>query len=154
MTIIEEGLPKENLVSFTTDGASVMRSESAGVAGHLIRNYNPCLLIQHCIVHRQVLAAEDGLQKLPSCVHETVDDVMKFFKNSHVRKEKLEAIIEVALEDQEYFRLVEYHKVQWLTLNDCVQRFKDLLPDTSRGRHLILQFRLASVQKCKSFTTN
>ena len=43
-------------------------------------------------MHRQVLAAKDGLQKLPSSVYKTVDNVMKFFKNSHVQKEKLEAI--------------------------------------------------------------
>ena len=59
-----EGLPKDKLVSFTTDGASVMRSERGGVAGHLLQNYNPSLLIQHCIMHRQALAARDGLQKL------------------------------------------------------------------------------------------
>ena len=46
-----EGLPKQRLVSFTSDGASVMRSAKGGVAGHLRRNYNPSLLAQHCIVH-------------------------------------------------------------------------------------------------------
>ena len=91
-----EGLLKDKLVSFTTDGASVMRSERGGVAGHLLRNYNPSLLIQHCIVHKEALAAKDGLQKLPKSVHKTVNDVMKFFKNSHVRREKLEALIEMA----------------------------------------------------------
>ena len=58
-------------------------------------------------MHRQVLAAKDGLQKLRSSVYKTVDDVMKFFKNSHVQKEKLEAITEMASEDHEYYRLVE-----------------------------------------------
>ena len=56
-----EGLPKDKLLSFITNGASVMKSERGGVAGHLLRNYNPSLLIQHCIVHRQALAAKDGL---------------------------------------------------------------------------------------------
>ena len=87
-----EGLPKDKPLSFTTDGASVMMSERGGVAGHLLRNYNPSLLIQHCIVHRQALAAKDRLQRLPKSVHKTVDDVMKFFTNSHVRREKLEAL--------------------------------------------------------------
>ena len=57
---------------------------------------------------------------------------MKFLKNSHVRKEKLEAIIDMASEDYGYYRLVEYHKVRRLSLNDCVQRFKDLLPEIVR----------------------
>ena len=63
-----------------------MRSERGGVAGHLLRNYNPYLLIQHCITHRQALAAKDGLQKLPKSVHKTVDDVMKFFKKSCLKR--------------------------------------------------------------------
>ena len=83
-------------------------------------------------MHRQVLAAKDELQKLLSSVYKTVDDVMKFFKNSHIQREKLEAITEMASEDHEYYRLVEYHKVRWLSLTDCVQRFKDLLHEIVR----------------------
>lgn len=66
-----------------------MRSEGRGVLGHFRRNYNPSIFTQHCIVHRQALAAKDGLEKLLNNVHKTVDDVMMDFKNSHVRKEKL-----------------------------------------------------------------
>ena len=102
---------------------------SGGVAGHLLRSYNPSLLIQHCIVHRQALAAKDGLQKLPKILHKIVDYVMIFFKNSHVRREKLEALIEMATEEHEYYHLVAYHNVRWLSLNECVQRFTDLLPE-------------------------
>ena len=72
-------LPKQKFVSFASDGASVMRSEGRGVSGHLRRNYNPSIFTQHCIAHRQALAAKDGLEKLPSNVHKTVDDVMKYF---------------------------------------------------------------------------
>ena len=46
-----------------------------------------------------------------------------------MRKEKLQAIIEMSEEEHEYQQLVTYHKVRWLTLNDCVQRFTDLLPE-------------------------
>ena len=124
-----EGFPKEKLVSFSSDGASVMRSEGRGVSGHLRRNYNPSIFTQHCIVHRQVLAAKDGLDKLPSKIHKTVDDVMRHFKNSHVRKEKLKALIDMSGDEQEYQQFVQYHRVRWLSLNDCVQRFTDLLPE-------------------------
>ena len=117
------------LVSFTSDGASVMRLERGGVAGHILRNYNSSILIQHCIVHRQVLAAKDGLEKLPSSIHKTVDDIMKFLKNNHIRKEKLKVIIEITEEEHEFYQLVTYHRVRWLSLNDCVQRFTDLLPE-------------------------
>lgn len=124
-----EHLPKEKLVSFSSDGASVMRSEGRGVSGHLRRNYNQDIFLQHCIVHRQVLGAKSGLERLPSNVHSTVDAVMNHFKNSHVRKEKLTAIIEMSDNEHEYQQLVAYHRVRWLSLNDCVQRFTDLLPE-------------------------
>ena len=116
-------------MSFSSDGASVMRSEGKGVSGHLRRNYNPSIFTQHCIVHRQSLAAKDGLDKLPSNMHNTVDDVMRYFKNSHVRKEKLKDLTEISGEEHEYQQLVQYHRVRWLSLNDCVQRFSDILPE-------------------------
>ena len=122
-------ITKENLVSFTSDGASVMQSLGKGVAGFLRRNYNPNLFVQHCIVHRQVLASKDGLSKLPNHVHNTVDEIMRFFRNSHVRKEKLQALIEASSEEHDYYNLVTYHKVRWLSLNECVQRLVDLLPE-------------------------
>ena len=75
------------------------------------------------------MAAKDGLDKLPSKVHKTVDDVMRHFQNSHVRKEKLKDLIEMSGEEHEYQQLVQYHRVRWLSLNDCVQRFSDLLPE-------------------------
>ena len=41
-----ESLPKEKLVSFSSDGASVMRSEGRGVSGLLRRNYNSSIFTQ------------------------------------------------------------------------------------------------------------
>ena len=149
-----EGFPKEKLVSFSSDGASVMRSEGRGVSGHLRRNYNPSIFTKHCIVHRQVLAAKDGLDKLPSKIHKTVDDVMRHFKNSHVRKEKLKALIDMNGDEHEYQQLVQYHRVRWLSLKDCVQRFTDLLPEIvhyfEHELKKILLFELVSVQSYKS----
>ena len=54
---------------------------------------------------------------------------MKFFKNSYVRREKVEDLIEMAAKEHEYYHLEAYHNVRWLSLNDCVQRFTDLLPE-------------------------
>ena len=51
---------------------------------------------------------------------------MKFFKNSYVRREKVEDLIEMAAKEHEYYHLEAYHNVRWLSLNDCVQRFTDL----------------------------
>lgn len=51
MFVEAESLPKKKLVSFSGDGASVMRSEGRGVSGHLRKNYNPFIFTQQCIVH-------------------------------------------------------------------------------------------------------
>ena len=32
-------------------------------------------------------------------------------------------------EEHEYQQLVQYHRVRWLSLKECVQRFADLLPE-------------------------
>lgn len=92
---------EENIVSFTSDGTSVMLSEGRGVSGLLHRSYNTSIFTQHCIVHRQALAATNRLQKLPSNVQTTVDDIMRHLKNSLVRKEKLRVIIEMSDENHE-----------------------------------------------------
>ena len=53
-----KSIKKENVVSFTSDGASVMCSLGKGVAGFLRRNYNLNLFA--------VFASKDGLSKLPT----------------------------------------------------------------------------------------
>ena len=112
-TFIESSfIPKEKLVSFTSNGASVMQSLGKGVAGFLRRNYNPNLFVQHCIVHRLVLASKEGFSKLPNHVHNTVDEVMRYFCNSHVRKEKLQALIEASSDDHDYYNLVTFNRVR------------------------------------------
>lgn len=44
-------------------------------------------------------------------------------------KGKLQAIIEASGDDHMYYHLVTYHKVRWLSLNDCVQQFVELFPE-------------------------
>ena len=60
-------------------------TKKGGVGGHC---YNPSMLIQHCIVHRQVLPAKDGLLKLPNSFSKTVEDVMKFFQKQSYSQRK------------------------------------------------------------------
>ena len=127
--IEDEDLPKQKFICFSSDEAYFMRSEGRSLSGYLRSNYNTSIFTQHCIVHKQALAAKDGLGKLPNKVHKIVDDVMKYFKNSHVRKEKLKVLIKMNEEEHEYQQLVQYHKVSRLSLNDFVQQFTDLIPE-------------------------
>lgn len=72
---------------------------------------------------------------------------MRFFRNSHVRKEKLQALVEASSDEHDYYTLVTYHKVRWLSLNECVQRFTDLLPEICQffeeESHKIFHFTLS-----------
>ena len=55
--------------------------------------------------------------------------VVKYFKNSHTFTQRALLSIIGMSEEHEYQQLVTY-KVRWLSLNDCIQRFTDLLPGT------------------------
>ena len=52
----EDGIPKDRLFSFASDGASVMTSPAVGVAVRLRNAFQIFLLIAHCVAHRHALA--------------------------------------------------------------------------------------------------
>ena len=127
-----------------------MQSLGRSVAGHLHRNCNPNLFIQHCIVQRQVLATKDSLSKLPGHVHNTVDDVMNFFRGSHVRKEKLQSIITIGNEVHDYHNLVSYHKVRWIILYNDLLIFQKLYVILKKNHRVRISDLLneANCRKC------
>ena len=53
-------VPIDKLVSFASDGASVVSSQNKGVAGLLAKRSNPCILCMHCIAHKQALMMKDA----------------------------------------------------------------------------------------------
>ena len=113
-------LPLSQIVCQTSDGASTMLSTLRGVAAKAIAAFNPKLFIQHCFNHRLVLAGKDGQQHIPSEVESMIRDVLNHFKYSAVSQSQLKVIIE--LTEEKYVKLVSYHKIRWLSLNECVQR--------------------------------
>uniref|UniRef100_U9U7Y7 C17orf113 probable zinc finger domain-containing protein n=1 Tax=Rhizophagus irregularis (strain DAOM 181602 / DAOM 197198 / MUCL 43194) TaxID=747089 RepID=U9U7Y7_RHIID len=56
------------LMSFASDGASVMLGRSTGVASRL-KEINECLFITHCIAHRLALACNSAEKKVDFCKH-------------------------------------------------------------------------------------
>ncbi|CAB5195346.1 unnamed protein product [Rhizophagus irregularis] len=56
------------LMSFASDGASVMLGRSTGVASGL-KEINECLFITHCIAHRLALACNSAEKKVDFCKH-------------------------------------------------------------------------------------
>lgn len=87
-------LPKEKLCGFAADGAAVMQSLGRGVACLLKLTYNPNLLVNHCIVHKEVAGTKDGIKSsIPTSIEHTLKRILDFFANSHVRADKLAEII-------------------------------------------------------------
>ena len=97
-----------------------------GVAAKAKAEFNQKLFIQHCFNHRLVLAGKDGQHHIPNDVEAMIKDVLNHFKFSAVSQSQLKSIIE--LTEEKYVKLVSYHKIRWLSLNECVQRLVQLNP--------------------------
>ena len=116
-------LPLSQVVSQTSDGASTMLSTVRGVAARA-KSFNSHIFIQHCFNHHLVLAGKDGQHHIPNEVENTIKDVLNHFKYSAVSQSQLKSLLE--LRDEKYVKLVSYHKIRWLSLNECVQRLSNL----------------------------
>ena len=117
-------LPRESLVGYSSDGASVMTGVKKGVAAKLKAQYNSKLFTQHCFNHRLVLASKDAQKEIPDEVETTIKDVLDHFKYSPVAQSSLRKICE--LNSEPFVKLVQYHKIRWLSLHQCVGRIEQL----------------------------
>ena len=131
MRVIESDcfkLPCKNLVGLATDGASVLLSPRNGVVGLLRKKLaNPKLFSQHCCPHRLVLAAKAGQHHIPDNIEQTVSDTLFFFRDSSVRRSEFEDFLKITDPECEHRQIVQYHKVRWLSLSDCVNRLLEIL---------------------------
>ncbi|CAG8738034.1 9848_t:CDS:2 [Rhizophagus irregularis] len=105
------------LMSFASDGASVMLGRSTGVASRL-KEINECLFITHCIAHRLALACNSAEKKVDFCKH-AEHVISKIFQRKNIQISDIDPIIE-------------------LTLNKIQQQFLDYDDDgkLSLGEHL------------------
>ena len=125
-------LPLNKMVAFTCDGASVMISNQQGVFGKLRREINPKLFLTHCPPHRLVLASKTAQKEIPDFVEKTISDVLFYFKDSPTRRDQFHLLLELTDPEHEFIGTVNYHKVRWLSLSDCVNRVCSLLPSLVR----------------------
>jgi hypothetical protein len=82
-----DGVPLTKLMSFGSDGASVLTGHLTGVGARLARMC-PFLLAIHCILHREALAAKASAQAVPYA-HLTffpyIEQLGRFFRDSGPR---------------------------------------------------------------------
>ena len=117
-------LPCSQIVSQTSDGASTLLSTLRSVAAKAVAEFNPKLFVQHCFNHRLVLAGKDGQQHIPNEVEVMIKDVLNHFKYSAVSQSQFKTIMD--LSEDKFIKLISYHKIRWLSLNECVQRLVQL----------------------------
>ena len=55
-------------------------------------------------------------------MEKTISDTLFYFKDSAVRRDKFHILLELTDLDHEYLTIINYHKVQWLYLSECVNR--------------------------------
>ena len=131
--VIEKGeenekLPNERLVGLTTDGAAVMILDRGGLYGKLKATLNLKLFSTHCPPHHLILVSKAGQKELPADIEKTVSDTLFFFKDSSVRRDEFCSLKEMVEPNSLHIAIVQYHKVKWLSLADCVDRLVKLLP--------------------------
>ena len=125
-------LPLKKLVGFTCDGASVMIFSHQGVLGKLRRGINPKLFSTHCPPHRLVLASKTAQKDIPDFVEKNVSNVLFYFRDSSTRRDQFQSLVELTDPERDYIAIVQYHKIRWLSLSDCVNRVCTLLPSLLR----------------------
>ena len=84
----------------------------------------PC----HCPPHRMVLASKAAQKEIPDFVEKLVGNVLFYFRDSPTRRDQFKSLLELTDPDQKYIAIVQYHKIRWLSLSDCVNWLCMLLP--------------------------
>ncbi|GES91609.1 zinc finger protein 862-like [Rhizophagus clarus] len=102
------------LMSFASDGASVMLGRSTGVASR-IKERNECLFITHCIAHRLALACNSAEKKVDFCKHaeHIIKSVYNFFSNSSKRVDILRKYQEIL--GHPILKIKQIYEVRWLS---------------------------------------
>ena len=118
-TIKSVGLSVVDLVSFGSDGASVMMGCINGVGKKLIADA-PALVHIHCLAHRVSLASSDVAVDFPHLqeVKSVMLSLYKYFKYSAVRYNKLREFQTIF--DEPSLKLKEPSHIRWLSIHSAI----------------------------------
>ena len=108
------GIEMSRVMSFGSDGASVMTGKTNGVAA-LLRRQNPHMRNVHCIAHRIALCLSQATENIPALKEhqQILTDLFYYFKLNNKREAALHDI-QMILDDP-IFKTREIHSVQWLS---------------------------------------
>lgn len=115
---------KENLIGFTSDNASSLKSDKNGLAGLLQNDESlPSLYCLSDPCHGANLAVKHSLKSLPSEITDFIDDLHSYFAFPQ-RKSKLLKLQEE--EKKKPLLLKNYVKTRWLSLGLSLKRLLDI----------------------------
>lgn len=86
------------------------------------------ILSIHCPPHTLVLASKAAQKEIPDFIL-SVHDTLFYFRGSPARKDQFQSLLGLTDPDHAYTALVQYHKIRWLSLSDCVNRLCTHLPN-------------------------
>ncbi|CAB4479250.1 unnamed protein product [Rhizophagus irregularis] len=114
-----KGLEKK-IMSFSSDGASVMLGRNNGVAAKLA-NKNPYLFVSHCIAHRLALACNSAQKRVTFCkyIENLIKETYNFFSNSEKRVETLRNFQTIL--DHPTLKIKNIFEIRWLSWYEAVK---------------------------------
>ena len=124
----EEGLDRGKLVGAGTDGAPVMMGARSGFA-KLLKQKNPKVVTQHCIIHREALASRTMTQPLKETL-DTAIRLVNFVKASALNCRLFRRLCQDL--ESNYERLVFHIAVRWLSKGNMLNRLVHLLTEVTQ----------------------
>ena len=114
-----ENIPLQNIISFGSDGCSVMMGARNSVVQRF-RQMNPNVVIVKCPSHSIHLCAENAMKQLPSDIVKFCSSIHNFFSRSPKRQHALTEF-QVFL-DMEIHKILRPSSTRWLSLEASVSR--------------------------------
>ena len=115
----EIDLPR--MVMFTSDAAPVMLGCNSGVSVKLRNSFVPHLIENHCVAHKEALAAGHAYNGIAYFVQleNIVKAIYSHFSHSSVHTANLKSVFTVF--EQKYIRLKKIHDIRWLSRLEAVE---------------------------------
>lgn len=114
----KNSLSFDNMVGFSSDGASTMTGRINGVAAQLKRK-NAMLISTHCAAHKLQLAIQDSTSDFEQFFIAVVKKTSAYFSNSSSRKSELKLCCQDL--DQDFYNTLTTVDTRWLSLGNALK---------------------------------
>ena len=118
--IAARAIPVDKVMSFGSDGASIMTGRVGGVST-LLKKENPFMINIHCMAHRLALCTSQAANKVEKMekYRQLLTDLYYYFPKSAKRAAGLKAIQEVLQSPK--LKMKEMHAVRWFAFYSALE---------------------------------